>query len=73
MYSAHAFWHTYFLYGFPIDKPTYRYIYRYHMKSRLNSPVWGSLRLLNNRYIPPNTFTPVDKRFLNRIKYYLRP
>ena len=25
MYSAHAFWHTYFLYGFPIDKPTYRY------------------------------------------------
>ena len=25
--SAHAFWHTYFLYGFPVDKPTYIHTY----------------------------------------------
>ena len=27
--SAHAFWHMYFLYGFPVDKPTYRHTYIY--------------------------------------------
>ena len=27
--SAHAFWHTIFLYGFPLDKPTDRHTYIY--------------------------------------------
>ena len=52
-------------------RQTYLQIYMYHVISRLNSPVWGSLLLPNNRYIPPNIFTPVDERFLNRIEYYL--
>ena len=41
--SAYAFWHT-------TDIPTY---YIYHAKSRLNTPVWGSLRSPN--YIPPGS------------------
>ena len=42
--SAYAFWTTT---DIPTDRPTYIY----HAKSRLNTPVWGSLRSPN--YIPP--------------------
>ena len=32
------------------DRHTYRHTYIYHAKSRLNTPVWGSLRSPNNMY-----------------------
>ena len=33
------------------DRHTYRHIYIYHAKSRLNTPVWGSLRSPNYRVV----------------------
>ena len=41
---AYAFWHT-------VDIQTDT-CYIYHVKSRLNTPVWGSLRSPNNNHIP---------------------
>ena len=41
--SAYAFWTTT---DIPTDRPTYIY----HAKSRLNTPVWGSLRSPNNSF-----------------------
>ena len=40
--SAYAFWNTT---DIPTDRPTYIY----HAKSRLNTPVWGSLRSPNDK------------------------
>ena len=58
------FWHTYFLYGFPLDKPTYIY----HAKSRFNTPVLGSLHC-KLRSVPctpkclyTHTFFPISVR-----------
>ena len=65
---AHAFWHTYFLYGFPLDKPTYRHAYIYHAKYQLNSPVWGSLRSPNQN--TAETYRTISSAFLLTLKVY---
>ena len=46
--SLMYFWHTYFLYEFPLDKPTYIYI---SCEVLIEHPVWGSLHLPNYTYI----------------------
>ena len=38
-------------YAVNLTYETYRHIYIYHAKSRLNTPVWGSLRSPNEEFV----------------------